>query len=101
LLGSDEFARFIAKWRRDFDQVVIDSCPLLPVTDAVLVSAAVDSVMLVIRAGSTTREEFRRARELLLQVHAKLVGVVINAADLRGAEYRSYGKHCQYYAANK
>jgi capsular exopolysaccharide synthesis family protein len=101
LLGSQELAGHLAKWRREYGHVVFDSCPVLSVTDAVLLSVLADSVMLVVRSESTTRDDLRRARDLLLHVNANLLGLVVNAADLRGPEYRSYARHYQYYAENK
>jgi capsular exopolysaccharide synthesis family protein len=99
LLGSQEMASYVAKWRQQYDYVVFDSCPVLPITDAVLLSVIVDSVMLVVRPGAITRAELRRATNLLLQVKANLSGLVINAADLHDPEYRSYGKQYRYYAS--
>lgn len=101
LLGADELGDYVARWQRDFDHVVLDSCPVLPVTDAALLSAVADSVMLVLRAGHTTRHEFRQACDVLQQVNANIFGVVINGADLSSPEYRSYGKRYRYYASPK
>jgi capsular exopolysaccharide synthesis family protein len=99
LLGSKEMNSSIARWRQLYDYVILDSCPVLPVTDAVLLSVTVDSVMLVVRPGVTTRNDLRHATELLQRVNANLLGLVINAADLRGPEYRCYQKQYCYYAA--
>jgi Mrp family chromosome partitioning ATPase len=72
----------------------------LSVTDAVLLSPKTDRVVLVIRAGQTTKGALSRARDLLLQVNAQVLGVVVNAVDLNAPQYYyySYGSsHRSYY----
>ncbi len=92
LLGSQLMHNYLAKWREQFDHIVIDTAPALTVTDAVLLSSEVDGVLIVIRAGQTTRQSLRRVRDLLRHVNARVVGVVINAVDLRSSGYSySYG----------
>src|SRR5438105_10237201 len=93
LLGSNVMKEHIARWRDEYDHVIIDTPPCLSVTDAVILSADVDRVLLVARAGQTTKPALRRACDLLLQVNAKVMGVVLNAFDLRSADsyYYSYG----------
>src|SRR5437773_8598136 len=83
----------LARWRGDFDHVIIDTPPCLSVTDAVLLSPEVDRVLLVARSGQTTKLALRRACDLLLQVNARVMGIVLNAFDLRCADsyYYSYG----------
>jgi capsular exopolysaccharide synthesis family protein len=92
LLGSNVMKEHIARWRDEYDHVIIDTPPCLSVTDAVVLSADVDRVLLVARAGQTTKPALRRACDLLLQVNAKVMGIVLNAFDLRSADsYYSYG----------
>jgi Mrp family chromosome partitioning ATPase len=71
------------------------------VTDAVVLSQRADAVVLVIRSGQTTKQSLRRARDLLAQVRAKVVGVLLNAVDLSSPDYYYYyeyqGKYAQYY----
>ena len=70
-------------------------------TDAVVLSADADRVLLVARSAQTTKIALRRACELLLQVNAKVMGVVLNALNLRaldGYSYYKYGsRHPEYY----
>src|SRR5438309_8934553 len=84
---------YIARWRDEFDHVIIDTPPCLSVTDAVVLSPDVDRVLLVARSGQTTKPALRRACDLLLQVDAKVMGVVLNAFDIRSTDsyYYSYG----------
>jgi len=98
LLGSSVMKDHIARWRDEYDHVIIDTPPCLSVTDAVVLSADVDRVLLVARAGQTTKPALRRACDLLLQVNAKVMGVVLNAFDLRSADsyYYSYSYGSRY-----
>src|SRR2546429_4836249 len=92
LLGSNVMKEHIARWRNEFDHVIIDTPPCLSVTDAVVLSPEVDRVLLVARFGQTTKPALRRACDLLLQVNARVMGIVLNAFDLRSADsYYYYG----------
>jgi polysaccharide biosynthesis transport protein len=92
LLGSNIMKEHIARWRDEFDHVIIDTPPCLSVTDAVVLSPEVDRVLLVARSGQTTKPALRRACDLLLQVDARVMGIVLNAFDIRSADsYYYYG----------
>ena len=100
LLGSDLMRSLLQHWREEYDHIVIDTPPALTVTDAVLLSPAVDAVILVIRSGRTPKDALRRARDLLAQVNARVMGVVVNAIDLQSPDmyYYYYGaKHGGHY----
>jgi capsular exopolysaccharide synthesis family protein len=92
LLSSAVMTHHLARWRNEFDHIIIDSPPCLSVTDAVVLSPMVDRVILVARSGQTTKLALRRACDLLLQVNARVMGIVLNALN-RSAEgyYYSYG----------
>jgi len=96
LLGSTLMKELIVQWRSQYDHVIIDSPPALSVTDAVLLSVDVDSVLLVIRSGNTTKAALRRSRELLAQVNARVMGTVVNAVDVNSPDYYHY-----YYYGSK
>jgi succinoglycan biosynthesis transport protein ExoP len=96
LLSSVVFNNLLQSWRNEYDHVVIDTPPILSVTDAVLLSVVADRVMIVIRAGKTTRTALRRSRAVLGQVQANVLGVVINAVDLNSPDYYYY-----YYSGSK
>ena len=87
-----------------FDHIVIDTPPTLSVTDAVVLSPRADATILVIRAGQTTKQALRRARDILTQVNAHVAGVLLNAVDLTSPDYYYYyeyqGKYGQYYQEN-
>jgi len=99
LLGSTVMKDHIAHWRTEFDHVIIDTPPCLSVTDAVILSPEADRVILVARAGKTTKLALRRACELLLQVNARVMGIVLNALNLDSAESYYYygGRYSRHY----
>jgi capsular exopolysaccharide synthesis family protein len=77
------------------DYVLVDCPPVLPVTDAIIVSGIVDATMLVVTAGSTTKRQTGRAVELLRQIDAPLVGAVLNGVGSGGRGY-GYGYGYEY-----
>ena len=99
LLGSTVMKDHIARWRNEFDHVIIDTPPCLSVTDAVLLSPEADRVILVARSGQTTKPALRRACDLLLQVNARVMGIVLNALNLHSADGYYYygGRYSNYY----
>jgi len=87
LLGSSKMKECISRWRNEFDYVIVDTPPCLSFTDAVLLSREADGVILVTRWGRTTKAALRAASDLLLQVHANVIGLVLNAYDLDAAPF--------------
>ncbi|WP_244930167.1 polysaccharide biosynthesis tyrosine autokinase [Nocardioides sp. W7] len=78
LLQSRAMAEMLASLRGDYDHVIIDAPPLLPVTDAALLASQADGAVVVVRWGKTTRDQFGSALERLDQVGARPLGVVLN-----------------------
>ena len=101
LLASANMRDVLAQLREQYDHIVIDTPPSLSVTDAVVLSPRADAVVLVIRSGQTTKQSLRRSRDVLMQVNAKVVGVLLNAVDLTSPDYYYYyeyqGKYARYY----
>ncbi len=93
LLGSSVMKDYIARWRNEYDHIIIDTPPCLSVTDSVVLSVDADRVILVARSGQTPKAALRRASELLMQVNARVMGIVLNAFNLRSADgyYYYYG----------
>jgi exopolysaccharide transport family protein len=87
LLASTKMKNVLEELRKHYDHIVIDSPPTLSVTDAVVMSTAADAVVLVIRSGHTTKPALRRARDILLQVNARVCGVLVNAVNLNSPDY--------------
>jgi polysaccharide biosynthesis transport protein len=97
LLGSPAMREILAEAKEKFDVVLFDSPPLLAVTDAAVLSTMVDGTVLVVRMGSTAREAARLAIARLRQVHARVLGALLNDVHMRGPGY--YGGYgYQYYA---
>jgi Mrp family chromosome partitioning ATPase len=93
-LHSESFARLLRKLRDAYDCVIIDSPPVVPVTDAAVLSTAVDGTVLVVRAFHTTKDVSRRAVRALRDVGTSVVGTVLNAVDL---DRHEYGYKYYYY----
>ena len=98
LLASGAAHEIFSELRQDFDIVLVDSPPLLPVTDAVILARGADATLLVIAAGETKRSQVEQAAEMLAQVDARRVGVVLNEVEVGGRygyrdSYDSYGSY--------
>src|SRR5580698_10206557 len=87
LLSSHRMREAITELRHKFKFVVIDSPPVMAATDAVILSALTDGVLLVVRSGETPKEAFTRTRDLLAAVKCRLLGVVLNAVDSSAPDY--------------
>jgi len=88
LMGTTRVSELLASMQSFADLVIIDSPPLVPVTDALVLSGRVDGVLLVVGAGQTRRRHLARATELLQQTEAPILGAVLNATT---AQHRGYG----------
>jgi capsular exopolysaccharide synthesis family protein len=87
LLGSTQMRHLMDLLREQYDVVIMDTPPILPVTDAVVASSLADGVILVVQAGKTRSGEVHHAQEVLQAAHANLLGVVLNRAHLRTNNY--------------
>lgn len=90
LLGSERMSDLVAALRAAYDKVLLDAPPVLPVTDAVVCAAVADGVLLVVRWGRTRRDEVSEAVGMLEQVHAAVLGGVLNGRRLTRSERRRY-----------
>ena len=84
------FKDLVERWRGQFDHIIIDTPPVLAMTDAVRMSVEADSVILVIRSGLVSKDEFLRAQDVLLRVNARLTGFVLNGAELESSDFRYF-----------
>ncbi len=99
LLASDRMREWLKGVRARFDYVVVDTPPVLPVTDSTITGRLVDGVVLILRAGKVTREEARACRDRLRQADVKVLGVVLNrfrAHGPAGKRYRYYTSYTAY-----
>lgn len=88
LLGSMAAKNLLAELRSSFDYVIVDSSPLLAVTDAAILAAGSDGVLLIARYGQTRRNHLEHATENLDDVGARLLGAVLTMTpDRRGGTY--------------
>lgn len=86
LVGSSLMRELIEQLRLEADYIVLDTPPVLAVTDAVVLAAKIDGVLLALKTGQTNRETAREAKEQLEKVRATLLGSVLtNAAPTRGS----------------
>ncbi|HWX42745.1 MAG TPA: polysaccharide biosynthesis tyrosine autokinase, partial [Blastocatellia bacterium] len=97
LISSDKMRKMLGELAEHYDHILIDSPPLMNVTDPVILSTMVDGVMLVVSWGKSTREVARRVRMELTSVGAKIFGVVLNNVDLRREGYDDY-YYYRYYS---
>lgn len=93
LVGSRKMQELLTELRDHFDYIFIDAPPLLPVSDAVLLSTMVDGVVVVTDSQRTSRPAVREACARLAYAHAKVLGVVLNKVDMRHEDsYYGYGE---------
>lgn len=94
LLGSEEMRKLLQSLAERFTHVIVDSPPAISFTDAAILSTFVDGVILVVHGGRSSRAVVRRARQQLLDVGARIFGVVLNNVK---ADSQGYGGG--YYSA--
>jgi capsular exopolysaccharide synthesis family protein len=97
LLGSQQMRNLLEKASEHFKYIIIDSPPIASFTDGVLISSIVDGVLLVVQGGKTSRQVVKRTRQMLQEIGAKVIGVVLNKIDLRSQEYYYYHQDYKYY----
>jgi len=98
LMSSDMMRQLLEEAREKFEYLVLDSPPVLHVSDARIIAAQVGVVILVAHGGSTPRETVNHAKEYLLQVNANVIGVVLNNVDFSQVGYDYYYR---YYRSSK
>ena len=98
LIASDGMAVLCRELVKRFEHVIIDSPPVLAVTDATIMAGLVDGVVLVAESGRTHRAGLMRTRAVLENAGARILGVVLNKLDLRREGYYGYGYGYYYYS---
>ena len=91
LLDGPKAREIFAALRENFDLILVDSPPVLPVTDAMVLSKYADGTLLVVAAGQTKRTELQRAAERFAQANAPVVGIVLNEVTKQSAYGSGYG----------
>jgi len=87
LLSSDNFKAFLNDVRSKFDHIILDTPPIVAVTDSGIVGSQVDGAILVVQAGRTQRGIVKRAEELISQAHTKILGHVLTGIEYHLPEY--------------
>jgi capsular exopolysaccharide synthesis family protein len=96
LLSSRQMSKFIEEVKAEYDLVIFDSTPVLPVTDAVLLSQKVEGVIVLYEVGKIARGVLKRTKSHLTTVKANILGIILNNVRPEyGPEYYDY--HYQYY----
>jgi succinoglycan biosynthesis transport protein ExoP len=98
LLGSDAMVSLLSQLKKQFDMVLVDTAPLLPVTDAAILSSSMDGVLVVAGGGIVTREQLKQSIAMLDAVDAHILGIVLNRTKraTSGTDtytYRSDARH--------
>lgn len=93
LIASNQMKSTLQRAREEFDYVILDSPPIIAVTDAVILSTEVDGMILVVSSGYVNKKEVTRAISLLKNVKSNILGVLINGLNIK----RIYGSYYYYY----
>lgn len=105
LLHSDRFKAYLKDLAEHFDRVIVDSPPVVTVTDGVVLSTLVDGVVLVARAFATPKDTARHSARAIRDVGGNVIGMVLNAVNLDRHEYKHYyyyyRRDHEYYAQNE
>ena len=105
LIASEQMTRLIEILSEHFDHVLFDSPPIITCTDGVLLASKLDGTILVVHGGKTSREAGRRSKQLLKDVNARILGVVLNriTKQTSGYYYADYYKHYyqNYYSSDE
>ena len=96
LIHTERFREILAQCRRDYGRVGLDSPPAAFVTDPAILGNLADGVVLVVRAGHTTREAVSFARRQISDARARILGVIINRTDRRAGGYGYYSYYAPY-----
>jgi polysaccharide biosynthesis transport protein len=92
--------KIIARWRQEFDYVLIDSSPLFAADDASCLAPKMDGTLFVVRSNYSSARAVREALDLLAQRQARILGVIFNGTDASARSYYYY-KYADYHSAAK
>ena len=97
MLDSDRMRQLIHRWRDEFDVVIIDAPPVIGLSDSVILSTMADTVVLIVRARQTRRQDLNRAAETLIKAgNTHVSGIAINDLDAEGTGF--YGGDASLYS---
>jgi capsular exopolysaccharide synthesis family protein len=90
LLASDAMQQWLQTWREEFDFVVLDGTPVLPVTDSVILDALCDMTILLVKSRNTERQQVTQAYRTLMNNRQRYIGVVLNCISPQDQSYYGY-----------
>jgi len=96
LLGSQAFRHILDELRERYDWVIVDTPPILPVTDGALVATTVDAVIVAVRYGKRNYDDVTRTLASLRAVHAPIIGTVLTGVPQKSDEERYVGSYSRY-----
>ena len=99
LMGSHKMSDLLDYLEKEWDMVLLDSPPIVAVTDASMISQEIDAMVMVVKAAETDRDAFRRAVKSLTGIKVPLAGVVVNGISRRTSKdtYYYYYQYYQHY----
>lgn len=100
LISSNRMAELLAECKGKFTHIIIDSPPILTITDGLILAPFSDAVLLVVRYGRASKHSVRRARDLMMRAGTRLGGTVINAVDAASQRYYGYYGYQRYSYTN-
>ncbi|MBI5100267.1 MAG: polysaccharide biosynthesis tyrosine autokinase [Nitrospirae bacterium] len=101
LLGSKLMVELLNSLGERFDMIICDSPPLLSVADSLILGNILDATIIVTRAGKTTYDSVRKAVRTLGDLKVHILGIVINALDVKKSDYYYYRYQNYYYASEE
>ncbi len=96
MIGSERMAQLLETCKGKYEHIVIDSPPILSVTDGIILARMADAVAVVMRHGGVSKHIVRRSRDLLLRAGAPVTGIILNAVDLSSPDYYGYYGYYRY-----
>jgi len=100
-LASRMMEDLLMKWRAEYDHIILDSSPVLAVSDTLSLAPQMDAAFILVRSGVTRKKALMRVREQLRRANARVLGTIINDVDLRLENYYTYSKRYDYgYKSN-
>jgi capsular exopolysaccharide synthesis family protein len=99
LLGSDRMSELVDQLEQEWDMILFDSPPIVAVTDSSMISAGIDALVMVVKAGQTDRSAVDRALDTISNVKSPLIGVILNGAnpETLAGKYSYYYSYYNYY----
>ena len=96
-LGSMKFHGLLQDWQEQYDTVILDSAPILSVSDTLPLASWSDAVVLMVRAGATPLGALQRTKTILRRAHVRIAGVVLNDVATQTGDYGYYAKYDDGY----